>query len=59
MYLQENTNTLDLTNANYGYYAFTLDSLLAAELRSVLSVQIYQGDPRFLHPAVQSRHLWQ
>ncbi len=44
-----NTKELTLTNgelynANYGYYAFTLDALLAAELRSVLSVQIYEGE---------------
>ena len=41
--------TLTLTNAalynpDLGYYAFTLDTLLAAELRSVVSVQIYAGD---------------
>ncbi|MBR6825950.1 MAG: hypothetical protein IKM59_05310 [Oscillospiraceae bacterium] len=41
--------TLTLTNAalynpDRGYYAFTLDTLLAAELRSVVSVQIYAGD---------------
>ncbi len=33
-----------LYNTSYDFYAFTLDSLLAAELRSVLSVQIYEGD---------------
>jgi hypothetical protein len=34
----------ELYNADYGYYAFTLDALLAAELRSVLSGQIYNGE---------------
>ena len=34
----------ELYNADYGYYAFTLDALLAAELRSVLSAQIYNGE---------------
>ncbi len=33
-----------LYNANLQYYAFTLDTLLAAELRSVVSVQIYDGE---------------
>ncbi len=41
--------TLTLTNGEvyhsvYGYYAFTMDALLAAELRSVLSVQIFEGE---------------
>ena len=41
--------TLSLANgvlyhADHGFYAFTLDSLLAAELRCVLSVQIYEGE---------------
>ncbi len=31
-------------NKTLGYYAFTVDSLLAAELRSVVSVQIYHGE---------------
>ncbi len=31
-------------NASYGLYAYSLDSLLAAELRTVLSVQIFRGD---------------
>ncbi len=35
---------LEIYNASRGYYAFTLDSLLAAELRSVLTVQILSGD---------------
>ena len=35
---------LEVYNASRGYYAFTLDSLLAAELRSVLTVQILSGD---------------
>ena len=35
---------VEVYNADYGYYAFTLDSLLAAELRSVLTVQICQDD---------------
>ena len=39
--VQENA---ELYNANLGYYAFTTDALLAAELRSVVSVQIYAGD---------------
>ena len=34
----------ELYNANRGFYAFTLDTLLAAELRSVLTVQIYAGE---------------
>ena len=34
----------ELYNANLKYYAFTVDTLLAAELRSVVSVQIYAGD---------------
>ena len=34
----------ELYNANLGYYAFTLDTLLAAELRSVVTVQIYHGE---------------
>ncbi len=43
------TKTLTIGNAElyneaHGYYAFTLDALLAAELRSVLSVQIYAGE---------------
>ncbi len=43
------TKTLTMVNAElyneaHGYYAFTLDALLAAELRSVLSVQIHEGD---------------
>ncbi len=43
------TKTLTIGNAElyneaHGYYAFTLDALLAAELRSVLSVQIYEGE---------------
>ncbi len=36
--------TAELYNEALGYYAFTVDSLLAAELRSVVSVQIYEGD---------------
>ena len=44
-----NTKTLVLTNAEEymtgtGLYAFTMDAFLAAELRSVVSVQIYAGD---------------
>ena len=35
---------LEVYNASRGYYAFTLDSLLVAELRSVLTVQILSGD---------------
>ncbi len=34
----------ELYNEQYGYYAFTVDTLLAAELRSVVSVRIYNGD---------------
>ena len=33
--------TPELYNTNIGYYAFTFDGLLAAELRTVLSAQIY------------------
>ena len=44
-----NTKTLVLTNAEEymtgtGLYAFTMDAFLAAELRSVVSAQIYAGD---------------
>ncbi len=34
---------VELYNSTHGYYAFTLDTLLAAELRSVISVQVYHG----------------
>lgn len=34
----------ELYNAGYGFYAFSVDSLLAAELRTVISAQIYEGD---------------
>ena len=34
----------ELYNASLGYYVFTVDSLLAAELRAVVSVQAYDGD---------------
>jgi hypothetical protein len=34
----------ELYNASRGYYAFTFDGLLAAELRSVVSVQIFKGN---------------
>ena len=34
----------ELYNADRNYYAFTLDTLLAAELRSVVSVQIFDGE---------------
>lgn len=34
----------ELYNAAAGIYAFTLDTLLAAELRAVVSAQIYTGD---------------
>ncbi len=34
----------ELYNSKYNFYAFTLDTLLAAELRSVLSVQIFEGE---------------
>ncbi len=33
-----------LYNPQLGYYVFTVDSLLAAELRAVVSVQIYAGN---------------
>jgi hypothetical protein len=33
-----------LYNDMKGFYAFTLDSLLASELRSVISAQVYFGD---------------
>ncbi len=33
-----------LYNAQLGYYVFTVDSLLAAELRAVVSVRIYAGN---------------
>ena len=34
----------ELYNADLGLYAFSFDGLLAAELRTVLSAQIYEGD---------------
>ena len=34
----------ELYNEKLGYYAFTLDTMLAAELRSVVSVQVYAGN---------------
>ena len=34
----------ELYSEALGYYAFTVDALLAAELRAVVSVQIYNGD---------------
>ena len=37
-------NGAELYNEKLGYYSFTLDTMLAAELRSVVSVQIYAGD---------------
>ncbi|MBR4308178.1 MAG: MBL fold metallo-hydrolase, partial [Oscillospiraceae bacterium] len=46
-YGAEKTLTLadpELYNEKLGYYAFTLDTLLAAELRSIISVQVYAGD---------------
>ena len=47
IYGTEKQFTLDnaqLYNSRLNYYAFTLDALLAAELRSVVSVQIYAGE---------------
>ena len=35
-----------LYNPTNNYYAFNFDSLLAAELRSVLSAVVYHGDTR-------------
>ncbi len=35
---------IEIYNPSRGYYAFTLDSLLSAELRSVLTVQILSGE---------------
>ena len=46
LYGKSKTLTLqgaEVYNASKGYYAFSVDTLLAAELRSVLSVQIYEG----------------
>ncbi|MBR6825339.1 MAG: InlB B-repeat-containing protein, partial [Oscillospiraceae bacterium] len=34
----------ELYNASYGFYVFSIDTLLAAELRTVISAQIYAGD---------------
>jgi hypothetical protein len=34
----------ELYSASMGVYAFTVDTLLAAELRAVVSVQVYEGD---------------
>ena len=47
--VEGNTKEITLSNAEMynqsrGYYAFTLDSLLAAELRSVVSVRIFAGE---------------
>ena len=47
--IKGNLKTLTLTNCqvynqSLGYHSFTLDSLLAAELRAAVSVQIYAGD---------------
>ena len=36
--------TPELYNAGRGYYAFTVDTLLAAELRAVVSVQVFAGE---------------
>ena len=46
---QGNAKTLtlgdpELYNEEKGYYAFTLDTLLAAELRTVISARIYSGN---------------
>ena len=37
-------NNAELYNERLSYYAFTLDALLAAELRSVVDLQIYEGE---------------
>ena len=34
----------ELYNPNRSYYAFTLDALLAAELRNMVSVQVFEGE---------------
>ena len=34
----------ELYNASYGFYTFAIDSLLAAELRTVISAQIFAGE---------------
>ena len=34
----------ELYNAKLGFYAFTFDGLLAAELRTVVTVQVYRGE---------------
>ena len=34
----------ELYNVEHGLYAFSFDGLLAAELRTVVSAQIYEGD---------------
>ena len=36
--------TAELFSASLGYYVFTVDTLLAAELRAAVSVQIFDGD---------------
>ncbi len=41
---------LEPYNAEKQQYAFSFDGLLAAELRSVVSVQLYEKDTRFLAP---------
>ena len=52
-YVNRNGETVETTvsgaelyNANQNRYAFTFDGLLAAELRSVVDVAIYQGNTR-------------
>ncbi|MBR6825215.1 MAG: hypothetical protein IKM59_01575, partial [Oscillospiraceae bacterium] len=39
----------EVYNEERGYYAFTLDTLLAAELRTVVSAQIYAGNTPVSH----------
>ncbi len=39
-------DTVDVYNASRGYYCFTFDGLLAAELRTVMSAVIYNNETR-------------
>ncbi len=44
----------EVYNATHGYYAFSFDGLLAAELRSVLNAVIYNGETRLSNTSVYS-----
>ena len=44
----------ELYNAAYGYYAFSFDGLLAAELRCVMNAVIYNGETRLSNTSYYS-----